>query len=116
MAIEITLEPVDLEKQKVLVPQAYQLYLHENIYEMHLMFLASEPQKDDGLPWEEVQNDFIFRFRKDKFAGMERFYCQDGDYWKITVWFDGIGGHNLFFPTQAKCEEVFGQLDQYFFT
>ena len=114
---KITIEPVDLSKQKIIEPRLCEVELAEDRFIYRLKFKASEPDRDDeALPWIEVDNDFVFIYRRSAFAGIEKVWVQVEKRWKIVMSFDGIGSDLvLFFKRQKDCEVVFDQLVEYFF-
>lgn len=114
--LKITIEPVDLAKQKILEPRQSEFELAEDRFIYRLKFKASEPQEDEALPWIEVDNDFVFVYKRSAFAGMDKVWLQVGKRWKIVLYFDGVAADlNIYFKKQKDCEAVFEQLTEYFF-
>jgi hypothetical protein len=114
---KITIEPVDLSKQKIIEPRLCEVELAPDRFIYRLKFMASEPDRDDeALPWMEVDNDFHFIYKRSAFAGIEKFWIQLEKRWKIMLSFQGIGSDLvLFFKRQKDCEAVFDQLVEYFY-
>lgn len=114
---KITIEAVDLSKQKIIEPRLCEVELAEDRFIYRLKFRASEPdRKDDALPWSEVDNDFVFIYKRSAFTGIEKFWVQVEKRWKIMLSLQGIGSDLLlFFKRQQDCEAAFDQLVEYFY-
>lgn len=113
---KITIEAVDLSKQKIIEPRLCELELAEDRFIYRLKFKASEPQEDEDLPWTDVDNDFLFIYKRSEFAGIEKLWHQGDKRWKIKLSFNGIYPDlMLYFKRQKECESVFYQLVEYFF-
>jgi hypothetical protein len=119
---KITIEAVDLSKQKIIEPRLCEVELGEDRFIYRLKFKASEQHRnddgsyDESLPWIEVDNDFNFVYKRSAFVGIEKFWVQFEKRWKIMISFDGVGSDLLlFFKKQKDCEAVFNQLVEYFY-
>lgn len=114
---KITIEPVDLSKQKIIESRLYELELGHDRFIYRLRFRASEAKGDDEmLEWVEVDNDFEVIYPKRRFAGIEKLWLQEDKRWKIVLCFDGVGFDlKLYFKKQVACQAVFDQLVEYFF-
>lgn len=114
---KITIEAVDLSKQKIIEPRLYELELGQDRFIYRMKFRASEPRNDDeALEWKEVDNDFESVYLKRKFSGIDKMWLQEDKRWKILISFDGIGlDLRIYFKKQATCQTVFDQLVDYFF-
>ncbi len=113
--IKISIEHVDLSKQKIIEPRLCEVELAPERFIYRLKFKASEPQEDESLPWIDVDNDFIFIHKRSAFRGIEKYWVQIEKRWKIIISFQAIGAQVLFFKHQKDCEVVFDQLVDYFF-
>lgn len=114
---KITIEPIDLKYQRIVIGQPHILELWEQVFTLRMKFKAEEPEGDDeALPWKEVDTDVVLMFRRDKFSGMEKMWIQDNKRWRIVIYTQGCDYNmRLFFKKQKDCEAVFDQLTEYFF-
>lgn len=115
--VKISIEPITLTRQRMVDKRMMELELADTWFAYRFKFRAEEPdEKDDQLPWEEVDNDFDSRFPKGRFAGLEKHWVQKGKRWKIIINIDGVAQEiSVFFKKQKDCEAVFDQLVDYFF-
>lgn len=112
----IELQCFSLSRQKVIEHRIHELTLGQIALTRRLRFRAEEPQpEDDGLPWVEVDNDFVQIYPRKRFAGIEKHWNQHEKLWKIIISFDGVAYDLLlFFKRHTACDEVFEQLVDYF--
>lgn len=114
---KITIEVIDLKYQRIVGGHPHELELEEKAFTLRMKFKAEEPQgEDEALPWKEVDNDVVLKFRREMFAGLEKMWIGADKRWRIVVYTSGVNyDMRLFFKRQKDCEAVFDQLEEYFF-
>jgi len=106
-----------LSRQDIIEPRASYLELRERDFTLLLRFRASQPQeKDDSLPWEEVDSDFELVGKRTAVTAVEKMWIQDEKRWRINIGMKGTARDiQLYFKKQVECEPIYHQLINYFF-
>lgn len=107
----------NLSRQEIIEHRESWIELRPDHFVYCLRFRAKQPQgDDDNLPWEEVDNDFMFYGKRSQVTGVEKMWIQKERRWKIAISAKGVGGDiQIFFKKQVECEPIYHQLIDYFF-
>jgi hypothetical protein len=114
----VYIETMELSRQKMNGDGDIRLEFYNKYIRYVCKFFAEEPvdREDTSLGWETIDNNFEIIISKRSIAGLEKYWDQKENHWRLYIYVDGMPEDvKVFFKTEAEIENLLNKLKPYLY-